>query len=527
MKKKIIICDAILDKGIELLRGAEDIELIEAAKIPKNELLPLLKDAEIAITRSSTDVDINFLQNAKKLKALIRAGVGVDNVDLPSCSKQGVIVMNVPTANTIAAVELTMAHLLCAARSFVNAHNFLKLERKWEREKWYGVELMGKTLGVIGFGNIGSRVAIRAKAFGMKILAYDPYVPASKITDLQMQQAKHLDEILTQSDFITIHTPKTTETNGIIGQKELDKMKNGVRLINCARGGLYIEDVLCEGLKSGKIAWLGIDVFDKEPATNHPLLEFENVSVTSHLGANTLESQENIAIQACEQALSAARGVAYPNALNLPIKTEDLPPFVAPYIELVSKMAFLAAQMDKNPIKAIKIEAEGSIGDYAHSMLTFAAVGALSGILGENINYVNAEFVAKEKNIELSSETLPNSGYSNKLSVHIITDNSNIIISGTVFNENEQRIVAINGFKTDFKPKGKMLIFKNKDIPGVISKISSTLADNQINIADFRLGRDGCGYALAVVLVDEPIRKEILDELDKLEVCVFVRYVEI
>lgn len=527
MKRKIIVCDAILDKGVQLLRDAEDIELIEAAKVPKNELLTLLEDVEVAITRSSTDVDENFLKHAKKLKALVRAGVGVDNVDIPNCSKQGVIVMNVPTANTIAAVELTMAHLITSARAFVNAHNFLKVERKWEREKWYGIELKGKTLGVIGFGNIGSRVAVRAKAFGMEILAYDPYISTSKITDLGMKQAKHLDEILTQSDFITIHTPKTKETNGIIGSKELAKMKDKVRLINCARGGLYTEEALCEGLKSGKIAWLGIDVFDKEPATNHPLLEFENISVTSHLGANTLESQENIAIEACEQALSAARGVAYPNALNLPIKTEDLPPFVEPYIELVSKMAFLAVQIDKHPIKSIKIEAEGNIGDYANSMLTFATVGALGGILGENINYVNAEFVAKEKGVELSCETLPNSGYNNKLSVKITTDNSSVIVSGTVFNENEQRIVGLNGFKTDFKPKGKMLIFKNKDIPGVISKISSTLAAQNINIADFRLGRDGFGYALAIVLVDEVISKEVLDALNKLEVCVFVQYVEI
>lgn len=527
MKKKIIVCDAILDKGVDILRKAEDIELIEAAKVPKDELMQMLSDVEVAITRSSTDVDINFLNHAKKLKALVRAGVGVDNVDIPECSKRGVIVMNVPTANTIAAVELTMAHLLTSARSFVNAHNFLKIERKWEREKWYGIELMNKTLGVIGFGNIGSRVAIRAKAFGMKILAYDPYISASKITDLDMEQAKNLDEILEKSDFITIHTPKTKETNGMIGKQEIAKMKDGIRLINCARGGLYTEEALYEGLKSGKIAWLGIDVFDKEPATNHPLLDFENISVTSHLGANTLESQDNIAREACEQALSAARGVAYPNALNLPIKTEDLPPFVAPYIELVSKMAFLAVQIDKNPIKSIKLEAEGIIGEYANSMLTFAAVGALGGILGEKINYVNAEFVAKEKGVELSCETLPNSGYNNKLSVKIIAENSNISVSGTVFNENEQRIVGLNGFKTDFKPKGKMIIFKNKDIPGVIAKISSVLAAKNINIADFRLGRDGFGYALAVVLIDEKVQKEVLDELKQLEACVFVQYVEI
>ena len=219
--KKIIVCDAILDIGVDILRNANDVELIEAAKIPKDKLLTMLEDVDIAITRSSTDVDEKFLDAAKNLKAVVRAGVGVDNVDIAYASKKGVIVMNVPTANTIAAVELTMTHLLTSARSFVNSHNQLKQERKWDREKWYGVELKGKTLGVIGFGHIGSRVAIRAKSFGMNILVYDPYIPASKAVDLDMQYTQNLDDVLTKSDFITIHTPKTKETNAMIGEKEI------------------------------------------------------------------------------------------------------------------------------------------------------------------------------------------------------------------------------------------------------------------------------------------------------------------
>ncbi|QOR00841.1 phosphoglycerate dehydrogenase [Campylobacter sp. 2014D-0216] len=525
--KKIIVCDAILDKGVELLRKAEDVELIEAAHLAKDELLTKLSDVDVAITRSSTDVDLKFIDACNNLKALVRAGVGVDNVDIDECSKKGIIVMNVPTANTIAAVELTMNHLLCSARSFVNAHNFLKIERKWEREKWYGVELMNKTLGVIGFGNIGSRVAVRAKAFGMKVIAYDPYVVASKMTDLGIECVNSLDVILTQSDFITIHTPKTKETTDMISYDEINKMKDGVRLINCARGGLYNEEALCEGLKSGKIAWLGIDVFDKEPATNHPFLDFENVSVTSHLGANTLESQENIAIQACEQALNAARGISYPNALNLPIKTEDLPKFVAPYIELISKMGFLAAQLDKTPIKAIKLESEGQISEYNGSLLTFAAVSVLRGILGENINYINAHFVAKDKGVELSSYILPSSGYSNKITIKVLTDNSTLSISGTIFGENEQRIVELNGFDIDFKPKGKMIILNNNDIPGVIANVSGILAKNNVNIADFRLGRNGFGKALSVILLDTKISKALLEELRAVDACIFAEYAEI
>ncbi|MDR2342263.1 MAG: phosphoglycerate dehydrogenase, partial [Campylobacteraceae bacterium] len=328
-QKKIVVCDSIHEIGFDILKKESDIIVVDATKIAKEELGEVVADADVAITRSPTDIDTAFLNVGKKLCAVVRAGVGVDNVDLDECSKRGVIAMNVPTANTIAAVELTMAHLLGVAREFPYSHNDLKQNRLWRREKWYGVELYGKKLGVIGFGNIGSRVAIRAKAFGMDIVAYDPYIQSNKVTDLGMTYTESFDDILA-CDFITIHTPKNKETVNIIDKKEIAKMKDGVRLINVARGGLYNEDALIEGLKSGKIAFAGIDVFSKEPAVNNPLLDLENVTVTPHLGANTLESQEKIAIAAAEQAILAARGVSYPNALNLPIKTEDLPNSVAP-----------------------------------------------------------------------------------------------------------------------------------------------------------------------------------------------------
>ncbi|MBR8462508.1 phosphoglycerate dehydrogenase [Campylobacter sp. faydin G-140] len=521
--KNIIVCDAIHPVGFELLKKEQDINVIDAVKVPKDELLQILGDADVAITRSSTEINEAFLNAGKKLKAIVRAGVGVDNVDIDGCSRRGIIAMNVPTANTIAAVELTMAHMLAAARSLEYAHNDLKIDRIWKREKWYGVELFNKTLGIIGFGNIGSRVAARAKAFGMKIVAYDPYIDSAKVVDMGGVYTKNFDDILA-CDFITIHTPKTKETIGMIGEAEIAKMKDGVRLINCARGGLYDEKALENGLKSGKIAFAGIDVFTKEPATDHPLLDLNNVSVTPHLGANTLESQRNIAIEAVEQAISAARGISYPNALNLPIKTEDLPPFVEPYIELISKMAFLATQINKKAIKAIRVETEGKIGEYANSMLTFALVSVLKESLGDAINYVNAKFLCDEKGIINEAIVVPQSGYNNKISVKITTDSDATTISGTVFGETEQRIVGINGFKTDFKPKGKMIIFKNNDVPGVIAQISAILADEKINIADFRLGRDDHGMALAVILVDEHISSDILTKLNALDTCIWAQY---
>jgi len=521
-KKRVIVCDTIHQKGLELLSQEEDIEFLDASKEPKDKLLDLIKDFDVAITRSSTDVDSKFLENAKNMKAVVRAGVGVDNVDIEGCSKNGIIVMNVPTANTIAAVELTMAHMLSAARSFPNANNHLKLDRVWKREKWYGIELKDKKLGIIGFGNIGSRVAKRAKAFEMDVVTYDPYIDPSKATDLGVKYTKDFDEILS-CDFITIHTPKTEETIDMISYDEIEKMKDGVRLINCARGGLYNEDALYDGIKSGKVAYAGIDVFVKEPAIDNKLLDLENISVTPHLGANTLESQEKIATQAASQAISAARGTSYPNALNLPIVESEVPSVVKPYLELIQKMGYLAAQINRGYIKSLTLEAEGEISDYLEPLMTFAVVGALKESLGEKINYVNAEFVAKEKGIMLKSEAVSNlSEYKNKILLKLTTDQGSISIGGTVFSDNIEKIVSINSIKLDFKPKGKMIFFANKDRPGVIAKISKVLSDNSINIADFRLGRDENGEALAVVLVDESISKDILTKLNSIEECIWV-----
>lgn len=522
--KTVIVCDSIHESGLKLLENEEGINVINAAKIPKDELLQKIEKADGVITRSSTDVDQKFLDAGKNLKAIVRAGVGVDNVDIDACSKKGVILMNVPTANTIAAVELTMAHLLGTARSFPYAHNNLKQDKIWKREAWYGIELNKKKLGVIGFGNIGSRVAIRAKSFGMDIVAYDPYIPSSKVTDLDMTYTKNFDDIL-QCDFITIHTPKNKETINMIDEEEISKMKDGVRLVNCARGGLYNEKALIKGLKSKKIAYLGIDVFDKEPAIDNPLLELDNIIVTPHLGANTLESQEKIATSAANQIIQALKGISYPNALNLPLRLDELPEFAPPYIELIQKMANLAAQINKAPITHISLEAKGEIGDFIKPMLTFALVGALSESLGDNLNYVNAKFIANEKGIKTQTNALPASTYKNLVTVHVTTELGTTIISGTVFSENEQRIIKINGFKTDFKPKGKMIVFKNTDVPGVIMSISSILAQSNINIADFRLGRDEHKKsALAVILVDEPINKQILKQLSDLETCIWASY---
>ncbi len=529
-KKKytVVVCDHIHEAGLKMLEDDENINFIMAADEPKDKLkTEILPNADVAITRSSTDVDDLFLANATNLKAVVRAGVGVDNVDIPGCSKQGIIVMNVPTANTIAAVELTMTHMLSCMRMFPYSHDHLKNQRIWKREKWYGYEMKGKKLGVIGFGNIGSRVAKRAAAFEMDIVAFDPYINPSKVTDLDMTYTKNFEDILA-CDIITIHTPKNKETVGMINDSEFAKMKDGVVVINCARGGLYDEDALLKYLQNGKIRFAGIDVFNKEPATDHPLLDLDNVTVSPHLGANTFESQYNIGTQAANNAIEAAKGIAYPHAMNLPIDESTIPSFVKPFLEMGQKIGFLESQMSKSQIISIKVTGHGDIAEYVESLSTFVAVGAMSQNSGDTINYVNAEFVAKEKGIKIESEaSVDSSVYKNLITIKLTTSEGTTTISATIFDDNVQRLVNIDGFDIDVALRGDMIMFKNSDVPGVIGSIGSVLASNNVNIADFSLARNDKNEALAVILVDNAVCEKSLTELAALEACLSVNYARV
>ena len=530
MKKyTIVVCDHIHPAGLEMLQNDVNINYINAADMPKEQLVEeIIPQADVAITRSSTDVDDFFLDHAKNLKAIVRAGVGVDNVDIERCSKEGIIVMNVPTANTIAAVELTFAHMLSCMRAFPYTHNHLKNQRIWKREAWYGYELKGKKLGIIGFGNIGSRVGKRAKAFEMDVITYDPYIDPAKATDLDIEYTTDFDDILS-CDVITIHTPKNKETINMIGKEEIAKMKEGVVLINCARGGLYNEDALYEGLKSGKIRFAGIDVFVKEPAIDNKLLDLDNIVVTPHLGANTHESQYNIATQAAQNAIAAAKGVAYPNALNLPIDESKIPSFVKPFLIMGQKIGYIQAQMYKSKISAIKVSGQGDIANYVKSLATFVAVGAMSLTSDDTINYVNADFIAEEKGIKIETEELSESSvYKNLIKVKMTTtDGSVTTISATIFDDGKERIVSLDGFDIEVALKGDMVLFKNTDVPGVIGAVGTILGANNVNISDFSLARNDKKEALAVILVDNEVDQKTLQELKSLEACLDVHYVHI
>ncbi|HFU74604.1 MAG TPA: phosphoglycerate dehydrogenase, partial [Helicobacteraceae bacterium] len=382
----------------------------------------------------------------------------------------------------------------------------------------------GKKLGIFGFGNIGSRVGIRAKAIEMDNVAYDPYIHGSKATDLGIAYTENFEDILA-CDIITIHTPKNSETLGIIGAEEIAKMKDGVVLINCARGGLYDEEALYDGLKSKKVRFAGIDVFNKEPATDHPLLDLDNIVVSPHLGANTFESQYNIGTQAAQQAIEAAKGIAYPHAFNLPIDESKIPSFVKPFLVMGQKLGFLASQINKAPLVSITVSGQGDIGDYVESLATFVTVGAMNDSSGDTINYVNAEFVAQEKNIKISAEKVASTSvFKNLITVKLTTEKDTITISATIFDDDVTRIVDINGFGVDVAPHGNMILFKNTDIPGVIGKVGTILANHDVNISDFRLGRNDKKEALAVILVDSAVCDNTLKELASLDACISVDY---
>ncbi|WP_034574119.1 phosphoglycerate dehydrogenase [Helicobacter sanguini] len=491
-----------------------------------------LKDSKTADSKSK---DSKTTESKAKLKAIVRAGVGVDNVDIDACSKLGVVVMNVPTANTIAAVELTMTHMLNAIRRFPGANHQLKSERKWKREDWYGIELKDKKLGVIGFGNIGSRVGIRAKGFEMDVIAYDPYINPNKALDVGVKYTKNFDDIL-NCDIITIHTPKNKQTTNMITAKEIAKMKDGVILINCARGGLYNEADLYKALKSGKVAWAGLDVFDKEPATDNKLLDLPNIYVTPHIGANTLESQEKIAIEAAEAAISAARGSAFPNALNLPTKNQDIPDSITAYLELAQKLGYFAAQAVNGAISAISLQIHGDeLEKYKDALSTFGIVGALKPSLDDKINYVNAHFVAKDRGIAVKTTLKRNdSAYRNLITLSLRGDKDTMSVSGTVYDGKIVRFNNINGFNMDLEPRGNMILFKNTDVPGVIGNVGNTIAKHKVNIADFRLGRaesfgssgsKSKGAALALILVDNNVTPALLKDLQAIKECISVRNV--
>ena len=525
---KILVSDPLSKEGLEMLE--EDAYVEVKTEENEEELKKIISEYDALFVRSGTKVTGSLIEKGEKLRVIGRAGVGVDNIDVEKATEKGIMVINAPDGNTISTAEHTIAMMASLARN-IPAVNYSVKQHKWDRKNFVGVELNGKTLGIFGFGRIGSEVARRAKAMGMKILAYDPYISQEQTQKLGAKLATK-DELLQQADFITLHMPKGTSTNYFFGEKELALVKPEARIINCARGGLIDEDALAKALRENRIAGAAMDVFEKEPPENSPLLELDNVILTSHMAASTQEAQVNVAKQVAEQGLRALQGETVDSAVNVPSLSPEMLSEVNPYLPLMRILGSFYIQVFYGPINEIEIKYSGEISEKPLSYLTTSClIGLLEIILGKGeVNFVNANHLAKNRGIrvkEARSHTTEN--YSNLITLTVKDGKGRSqSIAGTLFNEHDARIVRIGNYFLDVMPSQYMLVCSFIDKPGIIGKLGTLLGNEGINIASMQVGRDFIGgEAVMVLQVDNSIAEEILQEIKLLEGLVDTNFVEL
>lgn len=514
---KVLITDPIHEAGVKMLEEVAGVEV--ATDLSKEDLLEKIRDADALLVRSKTKVTKEVIDSGKKLKVVGRAGVGVDNIDLNAATQRGIVVVNAPEASTITVAEHTMAMMLSLARNIPFADGSLKA-KVWDKKRFMGMELRGKTLGIIGLGRIGSQVATRAKAFGMQIVGYDPYISEKTVKSIGAELV-NLSQLLRRADFITLHVPLTDKTRGIIGKKEIGKMKDGVFLINCARGGIVDEDALYEGLKSGKIAGAGIDVFKKEPPFDSPLLKLNNVIVTPHLGASTEEAQRNASTIAAGEVIKVLKNEAPKNVVNMPVFAPEVLEVLGGYIPLAESLGIISTQLVEGRTRDIAITYCGELHQIEDiDVLTNAVLkGLLFPLLSEGVNLLNAPIVAKNRGIRVTEAKREDAeGYGNLIILNMQTEVEEREVHGTLLGGEEARIVGIDGYKVDLTPKGKILLVKHEDKPGMIGKVATSLGNYGVNIASMQVGRKSPGeLQLMVLTVDQKISKEVLEVINKID----------
>ncbi len=526
---KVLITDNISREGIEKLTRDGTIEVDIRPGIKNEELSSIIGDYDAIITRSGTSIPGSLLEKPGKLKVIGRAGVGLDNINIEAASKKGIIVMNAPTGNTFAATELTMGIMLAAARKIPLANDSLKAG-KWDRKRFMGVELYNKTLGIIGLGRIGSNVAIRAKSFGMRVIAYDPYIKKSKAESVGVTLYDNLEDLLREVDIITVHTPLTPATRNMITKKEIAYTKNNVIFVNCARGGIVNERDLYDALKSGKVFAAGVDVFEKEPAQSNRLLELENVFATPHIGANTKEGQDAVASIIAEQVYNALHGRPYQNAVNIPFVKSQLTPQMQLYFDLAQKMGKLSAQLTRGRSSEIRVTMVGKTFEedlcerkfdvpFSYQPFTIAAIkGFLEVSQKETVTFINAPYLAKDRNITVEESKTEHFEKFNELIVLTVrTDKVETRIGGTVFPDGAGRVVLYDKFRLDLIPEGTFLLFRIFDRPGIIGKVGTILGNHDINIGGLCLSRHITGEEMAFVSVDSLISKDVLAEIRSID----------
>ena len=508
---KVLISDALSPAAVQIFkdRGIE-VDFQPALGKDKEKLAAAIGNYDGLAIRSATKVTGKILEWAKNLKVIGRAGIGVDNVDIPAATARGIIVMNTPFGNSITTAEHAISLMLALARQIPEADASTRAG-KWEKNKFMGVEIFGKTLGVIGCGNIGSIVADRALGLKMKVIAYDPYLSADRAADLGVEKVE-LDELFKRADFITLHTPLTEKTRNIVNADAIKIMKKGVRIINCARGGLVDEAALYEALKNKHVAGAAFDVFVTEPATENPLFNLPNVVCTPHLGASTSEAQENVALQIAEQMADYLLRGAITNAINFPSISAEEAPRLKPFIALAEKLGSFAGQLTETGVSKVQLVYEGAVTQMNTKALTSAALaGLLRPMLGD-VNVVSAPVVAKERGIVVEEVTreMPED-YESLITVTVTTERQSRHVSGTVFADGRPRIVNIKGIRMDAEFGPSMIYITNLDKPGFIGKFSSTLGEAGINIATFHVGREAPGgNAVALIEIDGELPEPVL-----------------
>ena len=526
MSIKILVTDPLSDAGIELLNQS-NFEVIYKPGVPLDDLLSIISDIDGWIIRSGTKIQKNHILKAKKLQVIGRAGVGTDNIDIESATLNGVVVMNVPDGNTVSAAEHTLAMISALSRNIQLGHMGL-VNGSWDRHKLVGHELRGKILGVVGLGKIGREVIKRALSFDMKILGYDPYVSQDNFDDSEIKVVS-IDELTKSSDYISLHVPFNDKTKDLFDLKRMKMMKKTSKIINVARGGIINENDLAEALNQEIISGAAIDVFINEPIDkNHKLISAKNILLTPHLGASTFEAKEGVSKGICNQVSEFFLNEKLLNVLNVPVSDSSLLKRMTPLYKLTEKMGSILSQLSSSPIKNISVTCYGKVED-SKSILTVLLKSVLENIIDSRINMINADYIAKERGI-LSSHSYKNDSvpFLNLIKCFIETENGNLEISGSVFDENHMRVVNIMGFNIDLNPEGNMLFVINKDTPGVVGKIGSLLGNLNINIASYLLGRvNNSEDAYSVIKLDASIPSKVLNNLEELDEIVKVWQVKI
>ena len=509
MAPKVLVSDKLSETAVQIFRDRGiDVDFLPGLGKDKDKMAEVIGNYDGLAIRSATKVTQSLLDNANKLKVIGRAGIGTDNVDKDAASKKGVIVMNTPFGNMITTAEHAIAMMFAVARQIPEASTSTHAG-KWEKSKFLGVELANKTLGVIGAGNIGGIVCDRALGLRMKVVAYDPYLGEEKALQMGVEKVE-LDEFLARSDFITLHVPLTDQTRDILSRENLAKTKKGVRIVNCARGGLVDEEALAELLQSGHIAGAALDVFSEEPAKENALFNLPNVVCTPHLGAATTEAQENVALQVAEQISNYLLTGAVENALNMPSVTAEEAKVMGPWIKLAGHLGSFIGQMTDEPVQAINILYDGVAAEMNLTALNCAVVAGIMKKFNPEVNMVSAPVAAKERGIKISTTNQDKSGaFEGYIKVTVVTSKRERSIGGTVFSDGKPRFIQIKGINIDAEIGAHMLYTTNEDVPGIIGALGQTMGESDVNIANFTLGRsEAGGEAIALLYVDEPVPAE-------------------